>query len=78
MEDNDGASVSLRITSTQPITEMNYVNDTGAGRSIEFTDTDGTIYTSQSGPVNVIDLDKKTDFRVKELSPGQRTMMEAL
>lgn len=70
VDGNDKAFFSMKITSSQPIKEMNYVNDTGDGRSIEFTDTDGKIYQPVSGPANMVDVDKKTDFRVEGTFAG--------
>lgn len=70
MTGNGRAYFSMKITSSSPIKEMNYGNDTGATRSIEFTDTDGTIYQSVSGPANTIDVDKKSDTRVEGTFSG--------
>lgn len=70
VEGNDKAFFSMKITSSSPIKEMNYVNDTGDARSIEFTDTDGKIYYPVAGPDNKIDVDKKTDYKVEGTFSG--------
>lgn len=73
MGDNEQSFVSLRITSSHPIAQKSYVNDTGDDRDILVHETSGKEYTDDDDQNTIINITKISDDNIQGTFSGTLT-----